>query len=53
MWIMIAGPYRTGGGAADPMIRAANLKVLNEAAVALHRAGCGRDACVRCMAGVR
>lgn len=39
MWIMIAGPYRTGGGAADPAIRSANLKILNEAAVALHRAG--------------
>ena len=39
MWIMIAGPYRAGGGTADPMIRAANLRVLNEAAVALHRAG--------------
>ena len=22
MWIMIAGPYRAGGGAADPMVRA-------------------------------
>ena len=39
MWIMIAGPYRAGGGAADPAIRAANLRLLNDAAVALHRAG--------------
>jgi hypothetical protein len=39
MWIMVAGPYRAGGGAADPAIRAANLKLLNAAAVALHRAG--------------
>ncbi len=39
MWIMIAGPYRAGGGAKDPAIRSANLRVLNEAAVALHRAG--------------
>jgi hypothetical protein len=39
MWIMVAGPYRAGGGAADPAVRAANLKILNAAAVALHRAG--------------
>lgn len=37
MWIMIAGPYRAG--AATPAAQAANLKKLNEAAVALHRAG--------------
>ena len=39
MWIMIAGPYRAGGGATDPAIRAANLRKLNQAAVVLHRAG--------------
>lgn len=32
-----AGPYRAG--AADPANRADNLKTLNQAAVALHRAG--------------
>ena len=37
MWIMIAGPYRSGSR--DPAVWAANLKKLNEAAVALHRAG--------------
>lgn len=37
MWIMIAGPYRAG--ATDPEARAANLRKLNEAAVALLRAG--------------
>jgi hypothetical protein len=37
MWIMIAGPYRSGSR--DPEVWAANLKKLNEAAVALHRAG--------------
>lgn len=37
MWIMIAGPYRAG--APSPAAQAANLKTLNEAAVALHRAG--------------
>lgn len=37
MWIMVAGPYRTG--AADAATRAANLGRLNEAAVALFRAG--------------
>ena len=39
MWIMVAGPYRASGGASDPAIRAANLRILNAAAVALHRAG--------------
>jgi hypothetical protein len=37
MWIMIAGPYRSG--AVDAAERAANLRTLNEAAVALFRAG--------------
>jgi hypothetical protein len=37
MWIMVAGPYSAGG--ADAARRAANLRVLNEAALALHRAG--------------
>ena len=37
MWIMICGPYTSGG--ADPAARAANLRVLNEAAVELFRAG--------------
>jgi hypothetical protein len=37
MWIMIAGPYRAG--APDQDARAANLRRLNEAAVAIHRAG--------------
>ena len=37
MWIMIAGPYRTG--AADAAARATNLTKLNEAAIALFRAG--------------
>jgi hypothetical protein len=37
MWIMVAGPYRAG--AADPAVRSANLDRLNEAAVALFRAG--------------
>jgi hypothetical protein len=37
MWIMIAGPYRSGS--ADPAVWAANLGTLNEAAVALFRAG--------------
>jgi hypothetical protein len=37
MWIMVSGPYRSG--AADSAARAANLATLNEAAVALHRAG--------------
>ena len=34
---MVAGPYRAGG--ADAAGRAANLRVLNEAALALHRLG--------------
>ena len=37
MWIMIAGPYRSG--AADDEQRAANLKTLNEAALQVHRLG--------------
>lgn len=37
MWIMIAGPYRSGS--ADPAVWAANLDVLNRAAIALFRAG--------------
>lgn len=37
MWIMIAGPYRSGS--TDPAAWAANLDKLNEAAVALFRAG--------------
>jgi hypothetical protein len=37
MWIMIAGPYRAG--ASDREARATNLRRLNEAAVAMHRAG--------------
>ncbi len=37
MWIMVAGPYRSGG--ADAETQAANLRRLNEAAVALFRAG--------------
>ncbi len=37
MWIMIAGPYSSGG--ADLAWRAANLRRLNEAAVALFRQG--------------
>lgn len=37
MWIMVAGPYRAG--TKDPVRWAANLRILNEAAVALHRAG--------------
>lgn len=37
MWIMVAGPYRSG--AASGEAQAANLRLLNEAAVALHRAG--------------
>lgn len=38
MWIMISGPYSIGN-TADLATRAANLHRLNEAAVALHRAG--------------
>ena len=37
MWIMIAGPYKSGAPTAEA--QAANLRKLNEAAVALHRAG--------------
>lgn len=37
MWIMIAGPYRSGS--TDPAVWAANLETLNRAAVALLRAG--------------
>ena len=37
MWVMIAGPYRSG--ASDAATRAANLRTLNEAAVTLLRAG--------------
>jgi hypothetical protein len=37
MWIMICGPYTSGG--AGPVTRAANLRALNEAALALFRAG--------------
>ena len=37
MWIMVAGPYRSG--AADDAARGANLRILNEAAVTLLRAG--------------
>lgn len=36
---MIAGPYRSGTAATDPAIRSANLGALNDAALALHRAG--------------
>jgi hypothetical protein len=37
MWIMIAGPYTSGG--ADESQRAANLSALNQAALTLLRAG--------------
>ena len=37
MWIMIAAPYTSG--AADAAARAANLRVLNQAALALFRRG--------------
>ena len=37
MWIMIAGPYRSGS--TDPAVWAANLDSLNQAAIALFRAG--------------
>ncbi len=37
MWIMVSGPYTTG--AADEAARAANLRRLNEAALALWRRG--------------
>ncbi|WP_376097928.1 hypothetical protein ACE7GA_07650 [Roseomonas sp. CCTCC AB2023176] len=37
MWIMVSGPYTAGGaGTAE---RAANLRAMNEAALALHRMG--------------
>lgn len=43
MWIMVSGPYRSSpaspGGVADPAERARNLAALNEAALALFRAG--------------
>jgi hypothetical protein len=38
MWIMISGPYSIGN-TADAATRATNLRRMNEAAVALHRAG--------------
>jgi hypothetical protein len=37
MWIMVAGPYSSGTN--DPARRAENLRKLNEAALAIHRAG--------------
>jgi hypothetical protein len=37
MWIMIAGPYRSGS--TDPAVHAANLEKLNQAALALFRSG--------------
>lgn len=37
MWIMIAGPYSSG--AADEAARAANLRVMNQAAVEVFRRG--------------
>ena len=37
MWIMVAGPYTSGG--ADAAGRAANLRAMNEAALILHRMG--------------
>ena len=37
MWIMVTGPYATG--APTPQARAANLRTLNEAALAVLRAG--------------
>ncbi len=37
MWIMVSGPYRSG--AATEEARAANLRAMNEAAVALFRTG--------------
>ena len=43
MWIMVSGPYRSSpaspGGVADAAERARNLAALNEAALALFRAG--------------
>jgi hypothetical protein len=37
VWIMIAGPYRSGAAGAEQ--RSVNLRTLNEAAVAVRRAG--------------
>lgn len=37
MWVMVAGPYSSGG--ADAARRAANLRAMNEAALALLRTG--------------
>jgi hypothetical protein len=37
MWIMVSGPYTSGG--ADAAKRAANLRVMNDAAVTLLRRG--------------
>ena len=37
MWIMVSGPYSAGG--ADRARRAANLRAMNEAALALFQAG--------------
>lgn len=37
LWVMVAGPYTSGG--ADEETRAANLRALNEAALALLRRG--------------
>jgi hypothetical protein len=37
MWIMVSGPYRSG--AADEAARAANLRAMTAAALALFRAG--------------
>ncbi|CAA9253632.1 MAG: hypothetical protein AVDCRST_MAG93-1862 [uncultured Chloroflexia bacterium] len=37
MWIMVSGPYSSGG--ADAAQRAQNLRLMNEAAVTLFRAG--------------
>ncbi len=37
MWIWVCGPYATGG--ASPSQRAANLRVLNEAAMTLFKQG--------------
>ena len=37
MWIMVSGPYTAGG--ADTAKRAENLRLMNDAAVALQRAG--------------
>jgi Domain of unknown function (DUF1937) len=37
MWIMVSGPYTSGG--ADPATRAANLRAMNEVALSLFRLG--------------